>query len=191
MSEQAIVERIISDAKTEAEGIIADAQRKAEETVTQANIKAERNLKGTEAEIKERVNGIFEVKAAAARLDCAKIMLGEKRAVIDEIYSRALSKLVGLGKADALSLAEKLLSSYAEEGDEIVFAENYKYAKDVSALPVVKTKKLKVSKASAEIDGGFILLGKSSDKDISFGSLLKADREEHQAKIAADLFTVK
>ena len=191
MSEQAIVERIISDAKTEAEGIIADAQKRAEETVAHANLKAERNAKGTEAEIKERVNGIFEVKAAAARLDCAKIMLGEKRAVIDEIYSRALDKIVGLNKADALSLAGKLLSSFAEDGDEIVFAENYKYAKEVSALPVVKDKKLKVSKSTANIDGGFILIGKSSDKDLSYGSLLKADRDEHQAEIAADLFTVK
>ena len=191
MSEQAIVERIISDAQKEAEGIIADAQRKAEETVAQAGRKAERNAKGTEAEIKERVNGIYEVKAAAARLDCAKIMLGEKRAVIDEIYSRALEKLVGLNKTDALSIAEKLLSSYAEEGDEIVFAENYKYAKEVLALPVVKDKKLKLSKDKAKIDGGFILVGKSSDKDLSYGSLLKADREEHQAEIAADLFTVK
>ena len=191
MSEQAIVERIISDAKEEAKGIIAEAEKRAEQTIAEANLRAERNAKGTEAEIKERVNGIIDGKAAAARLDCAKIMLGEKRAAIDEIYSRALNKLLSLDKADALSLAGKLLACYAEEGDEIVFAENYKYANEVSALSIVKDKKLKVSKNKSNIDGGFILCGKSSDKDLSYGSLLKADRESNQAEIAADLFTVK
>lgn len=191
MSEQAIVQRIISDAEEEAKGIIAEAERRAEQTVAEANLRAERNTKGCEAEIKERVNGILDGKAAAARLDCAKIMLGEKRAAIDEIYSLALNKLNSLNKADALSIAEKLLSRHAEEGDEIIFAENYKYAKEVLALPVVKDKKLKASNDKKNIDGGFILCGKSSDKDLSYGSLLKADRESNQAEIALNLFTVK
>ncbi len=190
MSEQAIVERIISDAEQEARDIINDAEEKAAKTLAEASLRAQRNKQGVEAEVREKVTGIFDGKAATSRLDCAKIALGEKRGVIDAIYSRALAQLVELNKADAVFLANRLLSAYAEDGDEIVFAENYRFVQDVSALPVVREKGLKVSPKSAKIDGGFMLCGKNSDKNLSYGALLAADREEFQADIAVSLFKV-
>ena len=190
MGGQAIVERIISDAEQEARDIINDAEEKAAKTLAEASLRAQRNKQGVEAEVREKVTGIFDGKAATARLDCAKIALGEKRGVIDAIYSRALAQLVELNKADAVFLANRLLSAYAEDGDEIVFAENYRFVQDVSALPVVREKGLKVSPKSAKIDGGFMLCGKNSDKNLSYGALLAADREEFQADIAVSLFKV-
>ena len=184
MSEQAIVERIISDAGQEARDIINDAEEKAAKTLAEASLRAQRNKQGVEAEVREKVKGIFDGKAATARLDCAKIALGEKRGVIDAIYSRALERLVELNKADAVFLANRLLS------DEIVFAENYRFVQEVSALPVVREKGLKVSPKPAKIDGGFMLCGKNSDKNLSYGALLAADREEFQADIAVSLFKV-
>lgn len=188
MNEQAIVDRIISDAEKEAEAIIAEAERRAEETVAEANEKRARNLAGTKAEVKIKRDGIFDGKEAAARLDGAKILLAEKRGVIDEVYARALKKLTELGERDALFLCAKLLEENAEEGDEVVFAENFAYAEKASALPVIKEKKLKISKKRADLDGGFILRGNVSDKDISYGALLAADREEMQAEIAIKIF---
>ena len=190
MSEQAIVEKIIADAKEEAQAIIADAEKKAQATIAAANTKAERRLQGERESSKKRAEGILDGKAATARLDSAKILLGEKRAVIDEVYARALKSLQELGKAEALHLFSSLLEEFAEEGDEVVFAENFKYAPDASKLDVVKEKKLKISAKKADIDGGILLKGKSSDKDLSFGALLAADREEHQAEIAAQIFSV-
>lgn len=189
MSEQAIVEKIISDAEAEAQAIIADAEKKAEETVEKANLWAERRKEGEKQAADKRAESILEGKAATARLDCAKIMLAEKRAVIDEVYSRALSQLLKLNKTDAVHLFDKLLNAYAEEGDEVVFAENFAYAQDVSKLSVVKEKKLKVSPKRANIEGGFLLIGKNSDKDLSFTALLAVDREERQAEIASALFS--
>ena len=190
MSEQAIVEKIIADAEKEAQAIIADAEKKAEATVAAANARAERRLKGEKVASDKRAESILEGKAATARLDCAKILLGEKRAVIDEVYARALKNMLELGKAEALHLFTKLLEEYAEEGDEIVFAENFKYAQDASKLDIVKEKKLKISAKRADIDGGLLLVGKSSDKNLSYGALLAADREENQAAIAATIFSV-
>lgn len=188
MNEQAIVDRIISDAQKEAEAIIAAAERKAEETISQATQNAERVKKGVETEVKQKTDAIFDGKAATARLDGAKILLCEKRGVIDEVYARALAGLNDLKEGDALYLADKLLSAYAEEGDEIVFAHGYRYQKGVAALHVVKEKGLKVSPAQADIDGGFILVGKNSDKDLSYGALLSLDREQNQADIASHIF---
>lgn len=188
MGKEDIVERIISDAEEEARKIVAAAEEKAAQTIAKAEQEAKRARIGTEAEVAEKVKGILDGKAATARLDCAKIMLGAKREVIDKAYARALELLIGLDKGDCLSLAESLLNLYAEEGDRIMFAENYRYAEDVIKLKVVKDKKLEVSPVRADLDGGFILVGKDSDKNLSYGALLSADREEKQAEIAAQIF---
>ncbi len=82
----------------------------------------------------------------------------------------------------------RLLTEHAEEGDELVFAENFRYAQAVSALPIVKEKKLKVSTKRVTLDGGFMLCGKSSDKNLSYGAILNMDREEKQAEIASVIF---
>ena len=190
MSEQAIVEKIIADAQAEAQAIIADAQDRAERTKAAASTRAERRLQGEKAAAEKRSESILEVKAAAARLDCAKIMLGEKRAVIDEVYARALKELQNLGKGEALHLFERLINEYAEEGDEVLFAQNFKYAPEASKLDIVKEKKLKISAKRAAIDGGIMLVGKNSDKNLSYSALLAADREENQADIAAKIFSV-
>ncbi len=188
MSEQAIVERIISDAEEEARAIISSAEIKAEETVREAMMRAERRKEGERQSAERKAESILEGMAATARLDCAKILLAEKRAVIDEIYLRALNQLRQIGKADALYLFERLLKEYAEEGDEIVFADNFLYAQDVAKLSVVRERKLKVSSKKAKIDGGLLLIGKNSDKNLSFSALLAEDRELMQAEIASVIF---
>ncbi|MDE6356080.1 MAG: hypothetical protein K2L67_02440 [Clostridia bacterium] len=183
-----IVERIISDAEKSAEDMISAAREKAGEVIAAAEKHAERNRVGTEAELKVKIKSINDGKAATARLDSAKILLAEKRRVIDTVYEKALEKLIALDRRESVLIAERLLNAYAEEGDEIVFAANYKFAQDVAKLSVVAEKKLKIAIKGADVDGGFILRGEKSDKDLSYGALLSLDREAHQAEIAKRFF---
>lgn len=183
-----VVERILSDAEREAQAIIAEAEKKAEAIVSEATLRAENNLKETQEEVAEKAAELSERRAAAARLESAKILLSEKRRVIDEIYASALNRLVCLDKADALALTEKLLEKYAEEGDEIVFAETFRFVEEVCSLPVYDKKKLVVSAKRLPLLGGMRLVGKNSDRDLSYGALLEADRDRYQSKLAAKLF---
>lgn len=189
MSKEAILERIISDAQAAADATVAEAEGRAAEIIAEAEARAARGRQGTSAIIAERSKAIADGKAAAARLDAAKVMLAAKRGVIDAVYARALEKLKALPQKDAVRLAEGLLLSYAEDGDELVFATNFAYKAQVLKLAVVAEKNLKNSGKTADIDGGFILIGKNSDKDLSYGALLALDREERQAEIAAKLFS--
>lgn len=188
MGKEEIVNRILSDAETEAAEILRSANERAEGIIAVANERAADERAEAEKEAGGRAKRISEGKAASARLDSAKILLAEKRRVIDEIYARAMKKLLEMKEKDALKLIEKLLVAHAEEGDEIMLAKNFAYAKSVEALPVVKERKLKISAKYAEIDGGCILRGKLCDKDLSYGALLNADKDEYQAEIAASLF---
>ena len=188
MGSENIIERIITDTEKEAADIIAAAEKSAEEIIRLANERAERNLAGTKAEVAQKTKAILDGKSATARLDCAKIELGEKRRAIDAVYEKALQKLIKLDKKRAVALAEKLLNEHAETGDEIVFAANYAYAEDVAKLGVVKERKLTLSHKGEKIDGGFVLKGKTADKDLSYGALLAADREQHVTAVAAKIF---
>lgn len=191
MSKEAIVERILSDANAEAESIVKAAEEKAAAAIAAASARAEKGRRDSEAEAKAKAKSISERKAATARLDGAKLLLAEKRRVIDAIYSDALQRLISLSKEESLALTDRLLKEYAETGDEIFFAENYPYVSAAADLPVIQEKNLKISSERAKLDGGFLLLGVSSDKDLSYGSLLSADREEHQAELAAEIFKTR
>lgn len=188
MGRQEIVERILSDAEAEATEILRVAQERADEIVSAAEGRVAKERTETISEANGRAKRISEGKAAEARLDSAKILLGEKRRVIEQIYERALNKLLNMNESDTLALLEKLLLEHAEEGDKIVFAKNFAYIGGAAALPVVKERKLTISGERAEILGGCLLHGTLSDKDLSYGALLNVDKEEYQAEIAAKLF---
>lgn len=188
MGKEQIVNRIIADAEVEAAEILCNAKERADGIVCTANERAAEERTQTEAEANVRTKRILEGKAAQARLDSAKIVLAEKRRVIEQIYERALQKLISMNKSDTLALIEKLLKEHAEEGDEIVLAKNFAYAEGVAALPIIKERKLIISGERVNLSGGCVLRGKLSDKDLSYGALLDADKEEHQADLAAKLF---
>lgn len=188
MGKEEIVSRILSDAEAEAAEIIRIAEDRAREVLTAAQASAADNRAEAETEAKERAKSISEGRAAAARLESAKILLAEKRRVMDEIYARALKELLSLSERESLKLIERLLEQYAEEGDVVMLARDFTYASGVEKLPVIKKRGLTISKVRADISGGFILCGAKCDQDLSYTALLNADKEEHQAEIAAKLF---
>ena len=183
-----IVARILSDAEGEAQNIISEAEKRAEEILAAAKAQAAQNRAEAEREVAQKAQGIAEGKAAAARLDGAKVTLGEKRRVLDTVYSIALAALVGLNKKDSVALAERLLSAHAEKGEEILFSLQYPYVDEVMALPIVKKLALTASSERVELGGGFVLRGKTCDKDLSYPALIEADRSAHQAELATALF---
>lgn len=99
--------------------------------------------------------------------------------------------MISLSEEECLALTDRLLKAYAEEGDEIFFAASYLYIPAAARLPVVTEKKLKISAEKAAVRGGFVLRGTASDKDLSYETLLAADRDEHQADIAAEIFKTR
>jgi V/A-type H+-transporting ATPase subunit E len=188
MGKQDIIDRIIADAEGEANAIIAEAEDTAARIISDAKEAADRQMNELKVQTSAKAKSIVAGRQATARLESSKIMLAEKRKVIDSVYEKAAKGLKSLGREDCLALTEKLLNKYAEEGDEIVFSDSFPCVKEVYHLPIVQDKKLKVSFGSNAVDGGFILCGKNCDKDLSFAALLAADREKNEAEIAAEIF---
>lgn len=188
MSTQQIIERIRADALAEAQAIVAEAEEKAQKLRAEADERNAAAEKEAQAEAEARRASILDKKAADARLDSAKLLLKEKRKVIDAVYDEALSRLMELSKEDCLALTEKLLKTYADNGDEVYFSNSFAYEEEVKILPVITEKRLKIAAERIAIEGGLRLKGEKADKDLSFVALLKADREEYQAELAKELF---
>ena len=188
MSIQKVVDKILSDANEEETSIVCSAQERAAKMLADSSIRAEKMREEVEKDTLEKVESIFEKRAADARLECAKILLEEKRTVVDAVYALALQKLVALGEEDTLCMCKNLLEEYAETGDTVYFAQNFKYAAEVERLPVCAQKGLRFAKERLSIDGGMKLVGSIADKDLSFGALLASDKDKYQATLAKALF---
>ena len=190
MSAQDIVARILSDANAEADEIVKNAELGAQKIVGEATAYAERVREDTAREVDERAQSLMEKRAADARLECAKILLTEKRKALDSVYALAMQRLVSLSKEDALCLYATLLECYAEDGDEIRLSQDCKYEADIASLPVIEKKHLTISSIRVPMQGGMLLTGEKSDKDLSFHALLSADKDENLATLAKELFNL-
>ncbi len=188
MAKQDIVERILSDAQAEANSIIDNANQKATKILADAEDYAKRETAATEQECQAYAQDVMDKKAAAARLECAKIALAEKRKVLDYIYAVALARLKEHAAEEGVAFYGNLLEKYADDGDVVYFAETFDKVDAVVSLPVFAKKRLSVGETRAKIDGGMLLVGKKADKDISFTALIEHDKEKYLAQIAAEIF---
>ena len=188
MSKQEIIDRILADATAEANAIVAEANAKAAKILAAAEAFAKRETAETERECQEYAKDLMEKKAAAARLESAKITLQEKRKVLDYVYAVALSRLKETVAKDPLAIYAVLLEKFAEQGDVVYFPEGFAHVEAVAALPVFAKRGLQVASERANIDGGMLLVGEKADKDVSFASLIERDKEAHLAELAAEIF---
>jgi len=189
MSIEALTDRIRADAKAEAEAIVCAAEEKAAEEVKKAEAEAKASREAEEREVAERIRAMDEGSLASARLEAKKIALAERRRVISTVYERALNSLLSLDEKQTTALFSRLLDEYAEEGDEVVLAVNFPFP--AKAREIAEKKKLKFSRERANIEGGFLLRGKTSDRDVSYGALLLIDREKHQSELARKIFKLQ
>lgn len=186
MSLESLKEKILSDAEKEAETLLSNARKKAAEIEDVAKADAKKNREREENFVSERIRALKEGSAATIRLESKKAALKQRRRVVDVIYERALESLMKLSEKESMELCENLLKAFAEKGDTVSLAEDYPYP--AAAGKAIEKAGCKLSSARAKIKGGFYLIGKKCDRDLSYEALLKADREENQAELAAKIF---
>ncbi len=183
---ESLKEKILSDAQGEAEALLEAAKKKAALIEAEAENEAEKNRAREESEVEERIRALEAGSAATVRLEAKKFNLKERRRVIDTIYERALESLFALSEKESTELLCCLLKEFAVEGDTVALSEDYPYP--AAAEKAIAKAGYKLSSARAKIKGGFYLYGKKCDRDISYEALLKEDREENQAELAAKIF---
>ncbi len=163
---QARVAEIEAAAKTEVEGILAEAEK-----LAQAAEKRIREAGEHEAE-SARLRVI-----SMAELNARKRVLQAKQDLLDEVFAGAAEELGALNKKDWRSVFARLVANADLDGAyEVITSKREVEFLDEAFLKGVKKPKLKLSKETRELNGGFILRGPKAELNFTFSRLCRSLR---------------
>lgn len=191
-----LVDRIISDARRGATGILDESRAKREEMLARADAEAETVY----AHIVSRDRRVAVEKknqrVTMAALEARKEVLTEKRAIIDEVFERAVRSVVELPDAEYIELMSGwLLSAGKAEGQLIMSPRDSERVagKIIKAVNAEIERRggegrLTLSPVTRAIAGGFILSSEGIEINNSLEALIHARREELEAPVVEILF---
>jgi vacuolar-type H+-ATPase subunit E/Vma4 len=195
MEANQVIEKILSDARAEAEKIKEKAQEK--EATEQAKI--DEQLTGYKKQTETLAQKAAEDKKlhllAAARMKIAKDFLAEKRKILDEVFTQAREQLLKLSDERYRKLMINLMLKAVETGDEQVIIDKNEKRIDRQLVDQVnqqlhsKSKgHLTLSEEKQDLGGGFILKRGKIKNNVSLEVLIAQARRELEIELAKELF---
>jgi V/A-type H+-transporting ATPase subunit E len=197
MEAKKVVDKILADAKAEAEKI--KKQTDANEAAERAKLTEQLNEYKKQTEILAKKAGEDEQShiLAAARMDIAKQLLAEKRKILDDVFEQARRQLQNLPENEYRSLCTKLMLEAVETGDEeVVIDKNeqrinqnliYQVNQQLSSKGKGKSE-LKLSDQKQDIGAGFILKRGQIKTNVSLDVLLEQAHKELEIDLVKELF---
>ncbi|TAH72139.1 MAG: hypothetical protein EWM47_03995 [Anaerolineaceae bacterium] len=192
-----IIKAIEADAQASVDKILAEAKEEAEDILSLATKEAKQDS----AKIAEMP--AFEVKAILSRAESSakllkrQMILDAKQQVINDIILKAKTKLTSLSDTDYFDIILQIVKKHAHKQAGIIMFSQAdldrlpkKFEKSLeTAIKGIQNASLTISKEnSAKIDGGFILVYGDIEENCSFEALFNDAKEELQDKVNAFLF---
>ena len=195
MEAEQVVEKILADAKEQAEEIKKQAQEKDAAEQAKLDEQMSKYKKQTETLAQEAGKDKKLHLLAAARMDIAKKFLAEKRRILDEVFVQARHKLQNLPDEDYRKLMTKLILEAVETGDEEVIIDNNETRIDQEFIKQVNRElgpgyrgNLRLSNERQNLGGGFILRRGKIKNNVSIEVLLTQARKQLEIDLARELF---
>jgi len=192
-----ISEKIISDAKIQADKIIAKAEDNANNIKNKGRKEAD-NIKKT---ILYKINQEASLKKSKilteANLGAKKTILSEKQKIMGDVFANALESILKLSNKEYQNFIKKLILDNIEKVDETIFIGDSDknriskvFIEDTNKEVEAKGKKgeLKLSNSYLTIKGGIIIGSGAIRKNVSLELLLKNVREESETQVSKILF---
>ncbi len=182
-----LAERIIGEAEADAR----KTRETAEETIRSIRAESEKAVSDKRGDLESKreaeKQSLLDGFKTRTELDGRKNALSKKRAVIDNVFSRAYQAVLVLDETSRTKICETMLRNEAEGGETVLPAK--KDRKGIaSILANISDRKLTLSDKDADIEGGFLLVSESYEKDCSFRSLMDTVRSDEETNIAKMLF---
>ena len=184
MGAEAVIEKIIARATAEAEKIIADGKAAADKRASEAASAANAEKEAIIASGKAAADAIRYREKLKAELDVRKNTLGEKRALLDRVYSAVREKLSALPEGEKAELYAKLAASFAMGESVKVYA-----SPDMRAFAEANASRWGGAFAGEIKGSGRVLLsGERCDADLSVDAIVADLRERTESDAARILF---
>ena len=195
MDAEQVVEKILADAKAEADEITKQAEQSQAAEQAQLNKQLDEYKKQTEVLAQNSAEDEKSHLLAAARMDIAKQFLAEKTKILDEVFAQARQNLQNLPDDQYRELMAKLMSEAVETGEEEVIVDNNETRIDRELIDRVNQKlsqsgkgSLKLSDEKQKLGAGFILRQGRIKNNVSVDILLTQARKELGIELAKQLF---
>ena len=195
MEAEQVVEKILADAKAEADKIKKQADD--QEAAEQAKLTERLDEYKKQTELLAQKAGEDEEShiLAAARMDIAKQFLAEKRKILDEVFEQARRQLQDLPDKEYRALIKKLILDAVETGDEEVVIDtnenriDHEFIKQINReLGTGYKANLRLSDQRQDLGAGFILKRGKVKTNVSIEVLLDQARKELEIELAKELF---
>jgi len=195
MDAKQVVEKILADAKIEAENISKQANDK--EAFEKANFDAK--LSDYKKQTDFLANKAGDEKRshilAAVRMEVGKEFLAEKRAILDEVFVNAKEQIKKLSDDDYTKIFSKLMKEAVETGDEEVIVDAEDKHIDMEFIKQVNSDlgpdfkgNLRLADEKQNIGAGFILRRGKIKNNVSVGVLLDQARKDLEITLSKELF---
>ncbi len=195
MEAEQVVEKILADAKAEAEKIKKQADDKEAAEKAKLNEQLSDYKKQTDIIAQKAGEDKKAHLLAAARMDIAKDYLAEKRKILDEVFDQARQKLQNLPDGEYCKLMTKLMLKAVETGDEEVIVDNNEKRIDQKFIKHINRElepgykgNLRLAGVRQNLGGGFILKRGKIKNNVSIEVLLAQARKELEIELAKKLF---
>ncbi len=182
---QNIIDKIIADAKMEAEKIEAAAKAEAEKTVASAISKAEKESLRLENIGKDEAEKTAAKEISSAQMKAKQMILAAKQGCIEKTIEEARNELKDLTDAEyKVVILNMIVAAKAEKESEIILSKEDKeaFGKDIEKLGYT------VSEETRPVEGGFIIKQGDIEYNYSFESIISVEKEEIDQAAANILF---
>lgn len=197
MGIEELVERILMDARGEADVIMARAESRRAEILKAADAEAERVYWKSFGALKQRAENEKKQRVALETLEARKAILEEKRRLLEEVFDTARRRLLELPEERYVEVLVKVLANVLAGGEgEVIFSPR---DRDRVGARFVSRANEEIERAgdgsrvvlaadTREISGGFILRAAGVEIDASVDAQIGHLRERMQEEIVDKLF---
>jgi len=195
MNADQVIEKILSQAKAEAQAILAEAKAKADAQKARSRAELAEFDKQTDVLAQEAGADKLRRMLAGARMSNSKQALAAKVELLNEVFRKAEERLVQLPDESYKALMVKLMTQAVQTGDEEVLVGkdegriNDDFVKQVNRQlgPGFKGN-LRLGTQRLDIKGGFVLSRGKVRMNASVEVLVGQVRESMETELAAKLF---
>ncbi len=192
MTDSRIKEKILQDARVDAEKILQEAKQKAEEIVQQSKKKVQDIKTETEAIATKTKDKEIERRLSAARMQSRTAILREKRTIIDAVFDEAKKRLLDLKKAEYTRFIAGLIKGEVAMGNAtlVLSKDDVRKHGDTIAKEILKATGAKetVPIEKGDFDGGCIVRKETYEFNATLDTILARIKERLESQLQKALF---
>jgi V/A-type H+-transporting ATPase subunit E len=192
LTDSRIKEKIIQDARADAEKILEEAKKRVEEIVLQSKRKVQHIREETESLAKETKSKEIERRLSATRMRSRTDLLKEKRILIDGVFDEAKKRLRDLNKSEYIRFIARLIEKEVKTGAaRLVLSKDdvKKHGESVAKeiLASIGAKAVPIEKG--DFDGGCIVRKEIYEFNATLDTILARIKEQLESELQKILFS--